>query len=342
MREAAALVRTERGSAELVGYVVWEGGEGEAEHKAGLLATLRQQLPEYLVPGLLLELSALPRTPNGKLDRKALPVPQSSVTGSQEQPPQGATEQAVAEIWASVLGREPSGREVSFFASRGFPPVRLEIVRGDRRLHIQILQRGAESTPAPVGSASASSRGATFVRFVGLGFEHILPEGLDHVLFVLGLALFSSRLGPLLVQVTAFTVAHTLTLFLSTYGVVQLPPRVVEPLIALSIAYVAVENVLGSRLGVFRVLLVFAFGLLHGLGFAGVLAELGLPENDRLTALLAFNVGVELGQLAVILPAFAAIAALARAGVARRLVVVPASLAIGAMGLYWTIARLLS
>jgi hypothetical protein len=204
-----------------------------------------------------------------------------------------------------------------------------------------MLQRGAESTPAPVRGATEASRGRTFVRFLGLGFEHILPEGLDHVLFVLGLALFSARLGPLLVQVTAFTVAHTVTLILSTYGVVQLPSRVVEPLIALSITYVAVENVVGSRLGVLRVMLVFAFGLLHGLGFAGALAELGLPERERLTALLAFNGGVELGQLAVILPAFLLLLGLERAGVPRRKVVVPASAVIGAIGLYWTVTRLL-
>ena len=129
---------------------------------------------------------------------------------------------------------------------------------------------------------------------------HILPYGLDHVLFVAGLALLSPRLGPLLAQVTAFTLAHTLTLVLASYGVVSLPSRVVEPLIALSIAYVGVENVLSPRLRASRLVLVFAFGLLHGLGFAGVLSEMGLPDRHRLIALLAFNVGVELGQLAVI------------------------------------------
>lgn len=242
---------------------------------------------------------------------------------------------------ARLEGTAPaSAREVSFFASRGFPPVRLEIGRGGARLHVQVLQRGAESTPAPVRGGTEASRGQTFVRFLGLGFEHIIPAGLDHVLFVLGLALFSSRLGPLLVQVTAFTVAHTLTLILSTYGVVRLPSRVVEPLIALSITYVALENVLGTRLGPFRVLLVFAFGLLHGLGFAGVLAELGLPARDRLTALLAFNGGVELGQLAVILPASLALAGLEYAGVPRRKIVVPASVGVGCIGLYWTVTRL--
>ncbi len=234
-----------------------------------------------------------------------------------------------------------SAKEVSFFASRGFPPVRLEVARDGARLHLEVLQRGAESTPALLRSASEASRARTFLRFLALGFEHILPAGLDHVLFVLGLALFSQRLGPLLVQVTAFTVAHTLTLILSAYGVVRLPSRLVEPLIALSITCVALENVARTTLAPFRVLLVFAFGLLHGLGFAGVLAELGLPSRDRLVALLAFNGGVELGQLAVILPAFLALLGLERLGVPRRRVVAPASVVVGAIGLFWTVTRLM-
>jgi HupE / UreJ protein len=104
---------------------------------------------------------------------------------------------------------------------------------------------------------------------------------------------------------------------------------------------VAIENLFAPRLRLFRVLLVFGFGLLHGLGFAGALAQLGLPEGERVTALLAFNGGVELGQLAVILPALGLLWAIGRASVPRRLVVRPASLAIAAMGLYWTATRLL-
>jgi hypothetical protein len=251
---------------------------------------------------------------------------------------------SVLGLVARLEGRVPGGaREASFFASRAFPPVRLEIVGPEgARLHVQILQRGAESTPASIASATEGARLETFRRFLALGFQHIVPEGLDHVLFVLGLALLGARLGPLLVQVTAFTLAHTVTLALSTYGLVQLSPRVVEPLIALSIAYVAVENVVRPRLSALRVVLVFLFGLLHGLGFAGVLAALGLPERHRFLALLAFNGGVELGQIAVILPAFLLLLGLDRGGVPRRAVVVPASLAIAATGLYWTVARLLA
>jgi hypothetical protein len=140
-----------------------------------------------------------------------------------------------------------------------------------------------------------------------LGFTHILPKGLDHILFVLGLFLLSTRKGPLLAQVTAFTIAHTLTLGLSVFGVVSLSWSVVEPLIAASIAYVAVENILTPNLKPWRTTVVFGFGLPHGLGFAGVLQEVGLPRSQRLPLLASFNVGVELGQLTVIALAFLAV-----------------------------------
>ena len=113
--------------------------------------------------------------------------------------------------------------------------------------------------------------------YLKLGFSHIVPAGPDHILFVLGIFLLSRKLKPILQQVTAFTIAHTLTLVLASMAWSRLPPSVVEPLIALSIVFVAVENILTPELKPSRIALVFAFGLLHGLGFAGVLSELGLP-----------------------------------------------------------------
>ena len=177
-------------------------------------------------------------------------------------------------------------------------------------------------------------------QYLGLGFTHILPKGLDHILFVLGLFLLSTRLKPLLLQVTAFTAAHTLTLALTIYGVFSLPPSVVEPLIALSIAYVAVENLVTSELQPSRVVLVFAFGLLHGMGFAGVLGDLGLPRSEFVTALLTFNVGVEAGQLAVIAAACAVVLGVRDRPWYRPRVVVPLSVAIAGVGLFWTVERL--
>ena len=180
------------------------------------------------------------------------------------------------------------------------------------------------------------------VQYLGLGFTHILPKGLDHILFVLGLFLLSARLRPLLLQVTAFTVAHTITLALTIYGVFSLAPAIVEPLIALSIAYVAVENLVTAELRPWRIGLVFAFGLLHGMGFAGVLADLGLPRADFVTALVTFNVGVEAGQLTVIGAALAAVAGFRHREWYRRRVVVPLSLGIAAVGLFWTVERVLA
>lgn len=178
--------------------------------------------------------------------------------------------------------------------------------------------------------------------YLWLGYTHILPKGLDHILFVLGLFLLSPRAKPLLLQVTAFTIAHSITLGLSIYGIVSLPSRIVEPLIALSIAYVAVENLFTRELKPWRVALVFMFGLLHGLGFAGVLSALGLPQGEFLTALVTFNVGVEGGQLTVIACAWLATCAFATRPWYRQRVVIPASLIIAAVGLYWTMARVLS
>jgi hydrogenase/urease accessory protein HupE len=179
-------------------------------------------------------------------------------------------------------------------------------------------------------------------RYLWLGYTHILPKGLDHILFVLGIFLLSPRLRTMLLQVTAFTIAHSITLGLSMYGIVSLPSRLVEPLIALSIAYVAIENLITRDLKPWRLALVFTFGLLHGLGFAGVLQELGLPRDEFLTALLTFNLGVEGGQLTIIAIASLVTIWFVKRPWYRERVVVPASLAIAAAGLYWAVARVIS
>ena len=176
-------------------------------------------------------------------------------------------------------------------------------------------------------------------QYLVLGYTHILPKGLDHILFVLGIFLLSPRVKTMLLQVTAFTVAHSITLGLSIYGLVSLPSRVVEPLIALSIAYVAIENLVTRELKPWRLALVFMFGLLHGLGFAGVLRELGLPRGEFLTGLLTFNLGVEGGQLTVIAAAMLMVRPFVTKGWYRHRVVIPASLMIAAIGVYWTVTR---
>lgn len=194
----------------------------------------------------------------------------------------------------------------------------------------------------PFGKDGAADRGvwAVIADYIVIGFEHILPKGLDHILFVLGLFFLSQRLRPLLIQVTAFTVAHTITLALGISGVVVVVPEIVEPLIAASIVYVAVENILTPRLTPWRPIIVVLFGLLHGLGFASVLSEIGLPPGQFATALISFNVGVELGQLAVIAMAFAAVGYwFGDKPWYRRMIAIPASAVIALIGAWWCIER---
>jgi hypothetical protein len=206
----------------------------------------------------------------------------------------------------------------------------------------QWLEGGQSSAPFALTSpAPPVNRLSTAWRYLALGFTHIVPGGLDHVLFVLGIYLLSGRARSVLWQVSAFTVAHSITLGLSMYGIVAVSPRIVEPLIALSIAYVAIENIFLSELKSWRVGLVFCFGLLHGMGFAGALKELGLPRSEFVTALVTFNAGVEAGQLAVIGTAFALVGwSCAHRDWYRSRIVVPASMLIACTAVYWTVQRL--
>ncbi len=212
---------------------------------------------------------------------------------------------------------------------------------GDESSLWQWLEASGASEPFPLAkTVIPPTRWEVVGTYLKLGFSHIVPQGPDHILFVLGIFLLSRRLKPILQQVTAFTIAHTLTLALSVYGIVRLPPSIVEPLIALSIVFVAVENILTPELRPSRIALVFAFGLLHGLGFAGVLSEMGLPRSEFLTALLSFNLGVEGGQLTVIAVAFLLVGLPFRRQIwYRQRVVVPASCLIAAVGLYWSVQR---
>ena len=181
----------------------------------------------------------------------------------------------------------------------------------------------------------------TIVNYIILGFEHILPKGLDHILFILGLFLFSTAIRPLLLQVTMFTVAHTITLGLAMNGLIHLPANIVEPLIALSIAFVGLENIFSRSLRKSRLFLVFGFGLLHGLGFASVLADFGMPDYAFKTALISFNVGVELGQLTIILSAFLLVGFwFGSKPWYKKVIVTPASAVIALVALYWVYDRL--
>ena len=181
-------------------------------------------------------------------------------------------------------------------------------------------------------------------RYTILGIEHIL-SGLDHLLFVLGLMLLVRGTWMLVKTVTAFTIAHSITLALATLGVVKVPAAPVEAAIALSIVFLAVEIVKGMR-GESSLahkmpwLVAFGFGLLHGLGFAGALAELGLPPDEIPIALLFFNIGVEIGQLIFIAVILLTIAAWRHVGlpISRKLAQVP-TYAIGGLATFWFLER---
>jgi hypothetical protein len=237
----------------------------------------------------------------------------------------------------------PDARLLRWFYGIVADPYPLVIARADGQTYTEWIGGTVWSRPIDLtGQFVPPTRWEIVRQYLVLGYTHIVPKGVDHILFVLGLFLLSARLAPVLWQVTAFTVAHSITLGLSIYGVLSLPPAIVEPLIALSIAYVAIENLVTGRLHPWRVLIVFLFGLLHGLGFAGVLRELGLPRSEFLTALLSFNVGVEIGQLSVIATAAILLWPTFTRPWYRSRVAIPLSIGIAAVGVYWTLVRLAS
>lgn len=202
------------------------------------------------------------------------------------------------------------------------------------------LENGDLSEPLPRVGAVTESAWAVFARYIVVGFDHIIPKGLDHILFVLGLFFLALRVRPLVTQVTIFTVAHTITLALASLGIVSVSPAVVEPLIALSIVYVAVENIFVSKVTPWRPLVIFVFGLLHGLGFASVLGEFGLAPGRFVSGLIGFNIGVELGQLAVIVLAYLAVGTwFGKKPWYRQYISIPASIAIAMVGAYWAFER---
>jgi hypothetical protein len=201
----------------------------------------------------------------------------------------------------------------------------------------------ASREPAKPGAegGKAADGLATFGSFLRQGFVHVIPKGLDHILFVLGVFLMTTAWRPLLLQVTAFTLAHSVTLVLATYGLLTVPARVVEPLIAASIVFVAWENVFRPAYSRRRLLVVFVFGLIHGLGFAGPLGDLAAATGSLGVALVGFNFGALAGQLAVIATAWLLTFRITDEQVRRKFVVIPASALIALAGLWWVYERVL-
>ena len=180
-----------------------------------------------------------------------------------------------------------------------------------------------------------------FVKYLVTGYEHIIPLGLDHILFILCVFFLNNNLKQIIIQASMFTLAHSITLGLAMYQIITPPVHIVEPLIALSIVFLAIENIFRSKVKPWRLLMVFIFGLVHGMGFAGALSELGMPSYAFATALISFNIGVELGQLTIILLMYFLVARLfAQKQWYRKVIVLPSSLLIAIIAGYWTIERI--
>lgn len=255
---------------------------------------------------------------------------------------QVSTDTGVASVLVTLSTRLPPGtRAMTWSYALPVGPYPLRVLQPGRA-EPQATWVVGDRTSVPLSLAPVGHL-ALARQYVWLGIVHILPRGLDHILFVLSLFLLAPRWRALLAQVSAFTAAHTLSLAATMVGWVSLPSSLVEPLIAASIVWVALENVWKPTLSRTRVAVVFLFGLLHGAGFAGVLADLGLPAGARILALFAFNAGVEVGQALVLVAAFATTAVvMSRPRTYRTWVAVPASLVIAAVGVYWTVERILA
>ena len=210
-----------------------------------------------------------------------------------------------------------------------------------RAEHVEKIEAGATSSDIVIDDVKSRTTIDMVWDFLKIGYTHILPKGTDHILFVVGIFLLSTKLKPILTQITAFTVAHTITLGLGAAGYVYVPPSIVEPLIAASIVYVGVENIMRPTLSFWRPFVVFCFGLLHGMGFAGILREFSIPKEDFLIGLLSFNVGVELGQLTIIAFMFLTVGIwFGNKPWYRQRIVIPGSAIISVIAAFWFFQRI--
>jgi hypothetical protein len=227
-------------------------------------------------------------------------------------------------------GLASPGLDVSMVSAVAMPPNATASAAGNTE---------SARAPEPVADDEPGAIGILW-RYALLGFHHIVPAGTDHALFVLGLFLLTPYVRPLLWQVTAFTAAHSITITLASLGLVSAPAAVVEPAIALSIAFVAIENLFERKLRPWRLAVVFVFGLVHGLGFAAGLMEIGMPIAQRATGIVGFSFGVEAGHLAVLAAAFTLLGWTRRKPWYRNRVEIPLSLCIAGIACWWAIGRI--
>lgn len=205
------------------------------------------------------------------------------------------------------------------------------------------LRNGASSGVIDINHPQLMTTMQTILQFIGIGFDHVIPLGFDHILFIIGMALSSLLWQRLLLLVSTFTIAHTLTLGLAMLGVIEISGRIIEPIIAFSIAFVALENLLPSQSIKRKSIIVFLFGLIHGLGFASMLKSFEMTDDNFLTTLISFNIGVELAQVVIVLSVVTILLLLktVRSNY-RQLAVIPASFIIAVIGIYWGVERLIN
>ena len=208
-------------------------------------------------------------------------------------------------------------------------------------LYTELIEGGKKSKLFSIKNTIEVKLLQNINKYIQLGFKHIIPKGLDHILFVLALFLLSPKLKLLVLQISIFTLAHTITLFLGVLNIITIPGTVVEPIIALSICFIAIENLFTENIKKARPYVIFIFGLLHGLGFAGVLNEIGISSNLFVSSLISFNVGVELGLISVIIFSYIFIGFLFQKKTwYRRRFTKLFSMVIALIGFYWFVQRL--
>lgn len=182
-----------------------------------------------------------------------------------------------------------------------------------------------------------------FIKYVVLGFTHVIPLGYDHILFIISLYLLDSKFKSTIIQCSIFTLAHSISLGLTTYGIIVPKSNLVESFIALSIVYTAIENIVKTNLTKWRLIIIFCFGLIHGMGFASALKDAGISQNYFIQSLLGFNLGVEIGQILVILITYIVLVrSFANKVWYQTKVVYPISSLIACLGIFWVIIRFMA
>ena len=247
-------------------------------------------------------------------------------------------------IYLKILLNENS-EHFTFKWAKNYGPIILREnndLKKEDDLFTEYLQSGVKSDQIFLRENNFRSLLVSFTKFFILGIQHIIPKGLDHILFIFGLFLFSTSLNKLIKQITIFTIAHSFTLIFISLSLIKINPHIVEPIIALSIVYVGLENIFKNYIKEYlRYIVILFFGLLHGLGFALVLSDIGYKSSKLFLNLISFNIGIEVAQILLILFLYLLIGIkFAKNRYYRLTFQIPSSILIASIGLYWFFQRI--